>query len=151
MIGADEIFAAIARDVRTDSPGGAIDVCALARAWLAHGASAIREDPPADTLDALCRQIDVRRTVAPSYDLVWRPQDPEHVAPQAVIAAVVAALLAAADGVDATGACGDGVALKWVNSALKALDLWPALPCSPQLRAWAMRRLDTHPVGTADA
>ncbi|MBM3675012.1 MAG: hypothetical protein FJW88_08650 [Actinobacteria bacterium] len=114
---------------------GPVVVGPLVRAWLdGHDAALAR-----DELDALCRQIDVRKRVSAEYGPGWKAVDPEVAAPPAVVAALVAALLLAAQRAVASG---DGWALKLVNSALKALDLAPDAPRGPALRAWAVDLLD---------
>ena len=95
--------------------------------------------PAAADLDALCRQIDVRHTVAAAYGPGWTKLDDETRADAATIGRVVDVLLTAAE---AGGADDGGRGLKYVNSSLKALDLDDAVPDAPRLRAWALRLLD---------
>ena len=95
--------------------------------------------PSAADLDALCRQIDVRHTVAAAYGPAWARLDDETRADAATIGAVVDVLLTAAEG---GGADDGGRGLKFVNSSLKALDLDEAVPDAPRRRAWALRLLD---------
>jgi len=110
--------------------------------WRAGGAP-----PGVVDLDALCRQIDVRHTIAAAYGPDWRRLDPETPADPATVAGVVAVLLTAAEPTGADdpdeGATGDGGrGLKYTNSALKALELAPGVPDEARLRAWALRLLD---------
>jgi hypothetical protein len=118
-----------------DPPDASSDVTgARVAAWLRDGA------PRAD-LDALCRQIDVRRKVAAAYDAAWARRDPEQLVDAATMAGVVAVLLrtAAADPLAA-----DGWSLKAVNSALKALELVDVGVTGPALRGWAVELLDAR-------
>jgi len=96
------------------------------------------------TLDALCRQIDVRKTVSTSYRLDWSSLDTERPVEPSVLSGLVAVLLANAARVgDARGdAINDGWGLKCANSALGALDLRERLPREPELRAWGIETLD---------
>jgi hypothetical protein len=95
--------------------------------------------PTAADLDALCRQIDVRHTVAAAYGPDWKKLDDETRADAATIGRVADVLLTAAG---SGGADDGGRGLKYVNSALKALDLDDAVPDAPRLRARALRLLD---------
>jgi hypothetical protein len=95
--------------------------------------------PSAADLDALCRQIDVRHTVAAAYGPDWKKLDGETRADAATIGLVVDMLLTVAE---AGSADDGGRGLKYVNSSLKALDLDDAVPDAPRRRAWALRLLD---------
>ncbi len=117
---------------------------AKVQAWLERGPQRFDGDDRAD-LDALCRQIDVRRKVSTAYAPGWKRVDGETQVPAPVLAGLVAVLLGNAIAIGAPGeggALNDGWGLKCVNSALKALDLQPDAPQAPALRAWAMERLD---------
>jgi hypothetical protein len=95
--------------------------------------------PAAADLDALCRQIDVRHTVAAAYGPDWKKLDDETRADAATIGRIVDVLLTAAEG---GGADDGGRGLKYVNSSLKALDLDDAVPDAHRQRSWAQRLLD---------
>ncbi len=148
MIDRTELFGAL----RAEQPAGSassttadtISVPARVSTWLADGPRRFEAHDRAD-LDALCRQIDVRRKVATTYAPGWKRIDPESTVPGPVLAGLVAVLLGNAGGLGRPGEGGslnDGWGLKCVNSALKALDLQPDAPHAPALRAWAMERLD---------
>ena len=112
----------------------------LVREWLRDGVDP-RATRDRDEINALCRQVDVRKRVSVSYGPGWSAVSPEVPAPGAVVLGLVAVLLATAarpSGID------DGWNLKLVNSALKALDLdlVPAATEVPALRAWALELLD---------
>lgn len=109
-----------------------IATAARVAGWLAEGPPGVAD------LDALCRQIDVRHTIAAEYAPGWRRVDPETPADAATVAGAVEVLLTAAADRDADD---DGRGLKYVNSALKALEL-TEVPDAPRLRAWALRLLD---------
>jgi hypothetical protein len=118
----------------TPDPDRPAPTAARVRAWLSGPAPSVPE------LDALCRQIDVRHTLAAAYGPDWTRVDPETPADPATIAGVVALLLQSGGTPD--GATDDGRGLKYANSALKALELRDGVPDAPQLRAWAVRLLD---------
>jgi hypothetical protein len=113
-----------------------IDVAALVRRWLATGPELAtqRED-----LEALCRQIDVRRRISAAYGARWQRLASEQPADPRVVSGLVAMLLASGAAALADDA---GWSLKCVNSALKALDLCPDAPHRPALRTWACDILD---------
>jgi hypothetical protein len=126
------------------APRGDIDVPALVAGWLVRGPQRF-DGTDRTQLDALCRQIDVRRKVSAAYASGFKRLDPEPAADDAVVSGLVAVLLGNAARIaqaDEPGGVNDGWALKCVNSALKALDLRPDAPHGPALRAWAMERLD---------
>ncbi len=112
-----------------EAPDG---LAADVRRWLTAGPSRRAGDDHA-ALEALCRQIDVRKRLA------------DAPVPKAVAMGAVAVLLADAD-VDPI----DGWSLKCVNSALKALDFDVAAgaPRNATLRAWAFDLLDRHAAAT---
>jgi hypothetical protein len=118
-------------------------VPSLVRRWLADGPGGCRDR---DALDALCRQIDVRKRVSEAYEPEWKRREPETMVGAEVMSGLVAVLLGDAD---ARLACDNdvGFALKCVNSALKAVDLVPGGPQVPALRAWAVELLDGHTGG----
>ena len=128
-------------------PSGSVDapisVPSLVGRWLAEGPGGCREP---DQLDALCRQIDVRKRVSEAYEPGWKRRDPEAMVGAEVMSGLVAVLLGDADARLAAGA-DVGFALKCANSALKALDLLPQGPQVPALRAWAVELLDRHTGG----
>ena len=113
-------------------PADPMTTAARAAAWLAG-------TPPRRELDALCRQIDVRRMVATQYGDDWARHEPETLVDGPTMAGLVTVLLRAA-GTDAARA--DGWSLKGVNSALKALDAVDVGAAAPGLRAWALELLD---------
>ena len=101
-----------------------------------------RSAPPgvAD-LDALCRQIDVRRRISAAYGPGWKKLAMETPADATTVGGVVTVLLTAAEP-GPGGADDGGRGLKYTNSALKALELADAIPDAARLRAWALRLLD---------
>jgi len=128
------------------SPDAAIRVGALVRAWLDRG-PAVFDGGDRASLEALCRQIDVRKRVSVAYGAEWKRLDPETPAGAAVVSGLVAVLLANAarvgdPGARVDGACDDGWGLKCTNSALKALELQEHLPHASELRVWAIDVLD---------
>lgn len=148
MIDANGLFERIKRVQPVGEPTGAIVVSQLVRDWLAAG-PAVFVDADRDRVDALCRQIDVRRKVSAIYDNGWKRREPEvPVAPE-TMAGVVAVLLANAGPISTADATSDdaGWGLKCANSALKALDLREEMPEAASLRAWALAVLD-HRTGT---
>ncbi len=125
-------------------PEGTVDVGVLVGTWLAAGPNVFVGSARAD-LDALCRQIDVRRKVSTTYGAGWKRVDPETAVPAAVAAGLVAVLLANAGSLQgSTGVRDGGWGLKCANSALKALDLFEDAPFTPELRAWAVEILDAE-------
>ena len=123
----ETVFAQLRAEISSEPPlatGAAISVPTFVARWLEAGA-AIFTGADRAALDALCRQIDVRRRVSESYQEGWSRTEPEVAARPVVVAGVVAVLLANAAGVGAAGPTGelnDGWGLKCTNSALKALD-----------------------------
>lgn len=95
--------------------------------------------PTRHELEAVCRQIDVRHKVSRAYGEGFARLDPEVAAPPAVVAGVAAALLQYAS---TTEGIGDGLGLKCINSALKAVGMLPDGAPVPALRAWAVELLD---------
>lgn len=127
-----------------EAGGGAVHVGELVDAWLLAGPMVFNGSERAD-LDALCRQIDVRRKVSTTYATGWKRMDPEAAVPAAVAAGLVAVLLANAGSLHgSTGVRDGGWGLKCANSALKALDLFEDAPLTPELRAWAVEILDAQ-------
>jgi hypothetical protein len=126
--------ATIAEGIAAAPDAGSAETAARVAAWLRDGARR-------PELDALCRQIDVRKTVATAYDEGWTRRDPETTVDAATMAGVVAVLLRAA-AADPLGA--EDWALKAVNSALKALELVDVGPAGPALRGWAVELLDAR-------
>lgn len=128
-------------EAASDAP---VSVPALVRGWLAQGPRVLTGDDRS-ALDALCRQIDVRRKVSAEYDEGFGRRDPETPVAPSVRSGLVAVLLANAAGVGEPGPDGsltDGWGLKCANSALKALELDGEPPHAPELRAWAFEVLD---------
>jgi len=127
-----------------DDGPGPVSVPALVKGWLAADGVASAADRPA--LEALCRQIDVRRRISVAYRDDFRRRDDEAPAPPAVVAGVVAVLLCQAPDVAASAADGernDGWGLKCINSALKAIDLGGEdLPHRAELTGWGFEALD---------
>jgi hypothetical protein len=136
----DRIFADLAaRQPEDRALGAPISVPALVREWLARGPRVLDGADRAQ-LDALCRQIDVRKRISAGYGSGWKRLEPETPADLAVVSGVVAVLLANAARVGDAGAedpCNDGWGLKCANSALKALDAWTDAPSASELRGWA--------------
>ena len=122
----------------TPTASAPIRVAALVQGWLAAG-PVLLPGVERQHLDALCRQIDVRKKISTAYGDGWQKLAPEQPADPRVVSALVAVLLAngsAAIGHDT------GWSLKCVNSALKALDLSRGVPHRPALQAWAWEILD---------
>lgn len=144
-----ELFEALVRLQPTARPqppveSGSIGTDALVARWLASG-PAIFTGGDREQLDALCRQIDVRKKVSAGYASGWKRLVPEEPAEPAVVSGLVAVLLANAAGVGAPGPDGarnDGWGLKCTNSALKALELREQAPHASELRMWAIEVLD---------
>ena len=134
-----ELFETLARlqpgaEGTTTGNGAEISVPAPVAAWLARGPAVFAADDRA-RLDALCRQIDVRKKVSAAYGAEWKRLDPETPAEPAVVSGLVAVLLGNA-------AQHDGWGLKCTNSALKALELRDNPPRASELRVWAIDVLD---------
>ena len=125
-----------------------IETSVLASGWLAT----LLNDDAADTsmsthvrgsMEAVCRQIDVRKKVAGEYGAGFVKVVPEVDADTRVVVAICGALLAQAEREQRRGdALGLGV--KFINSTLKALELHPSAEHLPALRAWAVTLLDRH-------
>ena len=147
MIDAHGVFDRIERVQTTEEASGPIVVSQLVRGWLAAG-PAVFVDADRGRVDALCRQIDVRRKVSVVYDDGWKRREPETPVSPETMAGVVAVLLAnagpigPADDADANAADDGGWGLKCANSALKAIELRDGLPEAASLRAWALAVLD---------
>ena len=147
MTATDRLFERLVAKLPTVTPVGALVVPVIVAAWLRDGprvfGGADRQD-----LEALCRQIDVRRTISIEYRTGWKRMDPERPADAGTVAGLVAVLLANSGPIDGFAgsihAASDdgGWGLKCVNSALKALDHTDGLPAAPELRAWALTILD---------
>jgi hypothetical protein len=122
------------------APATAAPICvaALVGTWLTAG-PVIFHGPQRQQLDALCRQIDVRKRISMAYGDGWQKLMPEQRAHPSVVSGLVAVLLANGS---AAVACDVGWSLKCVNSALKALDLYGEAPHRPALQAWAREILD---------
>ncbi len=151
MIDANGLFDRIERVQPRADASGPIVVPQLVLGWLAAG-PAVFADADRDRVDALCRQIDVRRKVSVVYDHGWKRREPETPVSPETMAGVVAVLLANAGPIDgpigpADAADDGGWGLKCANSALKALELRDELPEAASLRAWALAVLD-HRTGT---
>ena len=139
-----ELFDALARIQPVADAPGAIGVAALVAGWLRRGPAVFAGDDR-ESLDALCRQVDVRKKVSAGYGPDWKRRDPEVPAEPAVVSGLVAVMLANAAGVGSPGPDGsrnDGWGLKCTNSALKALELREQIPYASELRVWAMDVLD---------
>ena len=138
------------RSVRPDrtraTDGGRIrsDRGAAARARLVGRGTAVFVDADRRRVDALCRQIDVRRKVSEVYDDGWKRREPETPVSAETMAGVVAVLLANAGPISTADATSDdgGWGLKCANSALTALELRDTVPEAASLRAWALAVLD---------
>ena len=145
MIDANGLFERIEHVQPLVEPTGPIVVPQLVLGWLAAG-PALFVDADRDRVDALCRQIDVRRKVSMVYDHGWKRREPETPVSAETMAGVVAVLLANAGPIgptdDANAADDGGWGLKCANSALKAIELRDGLPEAASLRAWALAVLD---------
>ncbi len=147
MIDANGVFDRIERVQTTEDVSGPIVVPQLVLAWLALG-PAVFVDADRARVDALCRQIDVRRKVSVVYDDGWKRREPETPVSPETMAGVVAVLLANAGPIGPADVADDGGwGLKCANSALKAIELRDGLPEAASLRAWALAVLD-HRTGT---
>ena len=147
MIDASGVFDRIERVQTAVEASGPIVVPQLVLGWLAAGPS-VFVDAERGRVDALCRQIDVRRKVSVVYDDGWKRREPETPVSAETMAGVVAVLLANAGPIGPADAADDGGwGLKCVNSALKAIELRDGLPDAASLRAWALAVLD-HRTGT---
>jgi hypothetical protein len=138
-----ELYDALARLQPAADEPGPISVPALVAQWLARGPAVFAGDDR-EQVDALCRQVDVRKKVLAGYAPGWKRLDPEVPAVAPVVSGVVAVLLPNAAGVGAPGPDGarnDGWGLKCTNSALKALELRDDLPYASELRVWAIDAL----------
>jgi hypothetical protein len=144
VIDRSALFARLGASVDETDPDAPIDVGRLVRRWLDAGPAVFAGADRAD-LDALCRQIDVRRRISRGYDAGWGRRDPEEPVAPATVAGAVAVLLANAGPLNPGSVVDDGGwGLKCVNSALKALDQYDAVPEAPTLRAWALAVLDAR-------
>ena len=76
MIDANGVFDRIERVQPTADASGPIVVPQLVLGWLAAG-PAVFVDADRRRVDALCRQIDVRRKVSEVYDDGWKRREPE--------------------------------------------------------------------------
>ena len=147
MIDADGLFERIGRVQPVVEVTGQLVVPQLVLGWLAAG-PAVFVDADRDRVDALCRQIDVRRKVSMVYDDGWKRREPETPVSPETMAGVAAVLLANAGPIGPADAADDGGwGLKCANSALKAIELRDELPEAASLRAWALAVLD-HRTGT---
>ena len=135
------LFARLASLQSPEDLAEPIVVPRLVAAWLAAGPAVFRGDARAE-LDALCRQIDVRRRVSVAYRDGWKRSEPETAVSGATLAGLVAVLLANAGTPGDESGDDGGWGLKCANSALKALDLMAEIPAAPELRAWAVAVLD---------
>ncbi len=135
----DGLLASLLVELPSVDASGAIATSALVRRWLQHGSST-----PDDrrSLDALCRQIDVRKRVSQTYGMAFQRVDPELPAHPTVVGGLAAALLAHAAHFGGSPH-DDGFPLKCINSALKSLE-FHGVPHAPQLRGWALELLDAH-------
>jgi hypothetical protein len=145
------LFAALAALQPAEAPDAPISVPALVRTWLERG-PAVFDGPDRVTLEALCRQIDVRKKVSEAYGAGFARLEPETPAVPGVVSGLVAVLLANAARVGdraarPDGAIDDGWGLKCTNSAFKALDLRDDAPHASELRVWAIDVLDRHESG----
>jgi hypothetical protein len=148
---AGELFDALARIQPVVDAPGPICVPALVARWLQREPAVFAGDDR-ESLDALCRQVDVRKKISAGYGPDWTRLDPEVPADPGVVSGLVAVLLANAAGVGSPGSDGsrnDGWGLKCTNSALKALELRDQMPYASELRVWAMDVLDrVRKIGT---
>ena len=126
-----------------------IETLVLASGWLA---TLLNDDDPTNTamsahvrgsMEAVCRQIDVRKKVASEYGAGFVKVVPEVDADARVVIAICGALLAQAEREQSSGDS-LGLGVKFINSALKALELHPSAEHLPALRAWAVTLLDRH-------
>lgn len=134
------LLATLRDAIPTHDTDAAIDTAALVHGWLADGA---QTSPPREELEAICRQIDVRKRLSSEYGPAFAKRADESPSAPGVVAGAAAVLLASAQLLmDASVEC--GLALKYVNSALKALALDEHTPHAAALRAWAVELLDAH-------
>ena len=126
-----------------------IETSILASGWLA---TLLNDDDATDismsthvrgSMEAVCRQIDVRKKVASEYGAGFVKVVPEVDADTRVVLAICGALLAQAEREQRRGDS-LGLGVKFINSALKALELHPSAEHLPALRAWAVTLLDRH-------
>src|SRR6478609_3228861 len=94
MIDRHELFTALqAAQPASGAPApDVLSVPAKVQAWLARGPQRFEGDDRGD-LEALCRQIDVRKKVSTTYSPGWKRLDPETPVPAVVMAGLVAVLL----------------------------------------------------------
>ena len=132
------IFERLSQQVNVRSEAAPISVAGLVKTWLDAGPMVFRGELRA-TLDALCRQIDIKKKVAAAYGENWKMLEPWQAADLAVTSGLAAVLL----GNTSAGEDSElGWRLKCVNSALKLLDLYPDPVHRPALLAWAWEVLD---------
>lgn len=143
---AESRFRSLSSLVGDVPPTAEITVGERVARWLAAGPAVATGADRAD-LEALCRQIDVRRRVSRGYASGWQRLDDEESASPEVIAGLVAVLLANAGPLGKSAPDDGGWGLKCANSALKALDQFDDLPEAPALRAWAMSVVDDRTGG----
>ena len=143
MIDANGLFERLEHVQPLVESTGPIVMSQLVRDWLAAGPT-VFSGADRRRVEALCRQIDVRRKVSEVYDDGWKRREPETPVSAETMAGVVAVLLANAGPISTADAASDdgGWGLKCANSALKALDLRDGIPEAASLRAWALAVLD---------
>ena len=101
------------------------------------------DEPTRDALEALCRKVDILKKVRVAYDDAWKKATQPEALPASDWPALIAGLLHAAGLERSNQPDGRGRALKLVNTAFNALDLYreraggsEAKLMSP-LRGWA--------------
>lgn len=114
-----DLLFAIAQKIEEsdDFTDDGINMSTLVKAGLQSGASV---DP--DSMDHICRCIDVSRALRTAYTKEWRRLDGSLGAPIELWIGTVALLLSSCER-SLEEHKGDGRGLKYLNSALKALDL----------------------------
>jgi len=110
----------------------------------------VRPDLPSgrdrEDLEALCREIAVRRRVLQTYDPGWRKGDRQAPLPAEWWPLLIAVLLAFADREWPTEEDDSGMALKSLNAALAAIDIAETLDdvaIRPDMRCWTEEILGT--------
>ncbi len=115
----EDLLLGIAQQIaESDDPAeDGINLSTLIKAGLQSGAP-----PDAGSMDHLCRCIDVSRALRTAYTKEWRRLDGSLEAPIELWIGTIALLLSSCER-SVEEHRGDGRGLKYLNSALKALDL----------------------------
>lgn len=102
----------------------------LARAWPGPLSPEHR-----DRLEHICRKLAVTRTLLACYDACWKPTDDKTPLPEKTWTLATATLLAWSTVPEQLGPDGKGLALKFLNAALYAMDACPTVPDTLRTRA----------------